>query len=75
MTTDDHSRVVLTLQDNTLGSDYINSSFIDVSGGRGEWEEFGVSDRLEVPRPPFLMTRTGIRVLPDMPPHRTLICS
>ena len=25
----DHSRVVLTLQDNTLGSDYINSSFID----------------------------------------------
>ena len=28
---DDHSRVVLSLQDNTPGSDYINASFIDVS--------------------------------------------
>lgn len=27
---DDHSRVVLSLQDNTPGSDYINASFIDV---------------------------------------------
>ena len=35
MNTDDHSRVVLPLQDNTPGSDYINSSFIDVSRGRG----------------------------------------
>ena len=35
MDTDDHSRVVLPLQDNILGSDYINSSFIDVSRGRG----------------------------------------
>lgn len=28
---DDHSRVVLSLQDNIAGSDYINASFIDVS--------------------------------------------
>ena len=28
---DDHSRVVLKLKDNCLGSDYINASFIDVS--------------------------------------------
>ena len=28
---DDHSRVVLSLQDNTPGSDYINASYIDVS--------------------------------------------
>ena len=28
---DDHSRVVLELEDNCLGSDYINASFIDVS--------------------------------------------
>ena len=27
---DDHSRVVLSLQDNTPGSDYINASYIDV---------------------------------------------
>ncbi len=29
--TDDHSRVVLSLQDNTPGSDYINASFVDVN--------------------------------------------
>ena len=28
---DDHSRVVLKLEDNCPGSDYINASFIDVS--------------------------------------------
>ena len=28
---DDHSRVVLSLQDNCSGTDYINASFIDVS--------------------------------------------
>ena len=27
---DDHSRVVLSLQDNTPGSDYINASYLDV---------------------------------------------
>ena len=27
---DDHSRVVLSLQDNTPGSDYINASYVDV---------------------------------------------
>ncbi len=27
---DDHSRVVLSLQDSTPGSDYINASFVDV---------------------------------------------
>ena len=30
MCVDDHSRVALSLQDNTPGSDYINASFIDV---------------------------------------------
>ena len=39
--TDDHSRVVLSLQDNTPGSDYINSSFIDVSRGRGGGGQVG----------------------------------
>ncbi len=29
--TDDHSRVVLSLQDSTPGSDYINGSYVDVS--------------------------------------------
>jgi len=29
---DDHSRVVLKLKENCPGSDYINGSFIDVSG-------------------------------------------
>ena len=29
--TDDHSRVVLALQDNTPGSDYVNASYVDVS--------------------------------------------
>ena len=28
---DDHSRVVLSLQDKITGSDYINASYIDVS--------------------------------------------
>lgn len=28
---DDHSRVVLNIQDNTAGSDYINASFVYVS--------------------------------------------
>ena len=28
---DDHSRVVLNIQDNTAGSDYINASFVNVS--------------------------------------------
>ena len=31
---DDHSRVVLKLENNCPGSDYINASFIDVS----DWE-------------------------------------
>ena len=28
---DDHSRVVLNIQDNTAGSDYINASYVNVS--------------------------------------------
>ena len=31
MCIDDHSRVVLNIQDNTAGSDYINASIVNVS--------------------------------------------
>ena len=34
---DDHSRVVLNIQDNTAGSDYINSSFVTVSNHHSDY--------------------------------------
>ena len=35
---DDHSRVVLNIQDNTAGSDYINSSFVTVSNHHSDYD-------------------------------------
>ena len=51
---DDHSRVALPLHDSIPGSDYINASFIDVSGGGWGWGEGTPNDIFWVMRVPVV---------------------